>query len=1207
MPDASGEQPKSDKPTESLLDFFRIKFAKDASPELIAFLEKPGSRSEIPANLIKPALTLLGISGTISSLSDDQVLECVERSCRSLLKDLNDFKAGGKQQIAERAKNAVTRLSICLQSPAAIRAAMSTPAAPTVAKVLPQAAPLPAAKTPVAAAIVPSPVAAAAPIVAPTNPIIPALKSAPKKKPGSSGALLGVGGGSLAVVVAIGAVVYFATQNKPPVQTAQAVRPAEPKTPPAIAPVKVEQKTATPTIPTVAPPNPPAISPNTTPPEAIPSTQLPDATPDPPATDKVVIPQPATPPQTPDVVSPPDPPAGAANPDNTAPAAKKVEIDKAEFDRMRTSLREAVKDTADAEKVDAIIAFAGDPEIIKSPAAMKAVLAEALVQSLTTKDVRRAQTTLRRIHDSAELFAESEYKASVSRVKDLAVASGERALAFTLIDELRERQLLSPLETFAEKAAALNTAAQDKSLKKSGNQAQRQELADEMVTLAVAAAEVHPEVAEDLLVEARKTAGAITDRERRAAFEKEISVAKATVTEAKRYQLALETLKKDPQDASAQKVRIDVLLNRGQAKEVLADLAGSEHPLQSLAQETASLLQQGSNPSGKTSFSCAQRWAKAADEAQGPKQAGFQQLARELTTLAISAQNDPLDPFALQRAKQLEATFSSNAPAVAARPTSPKPNSNDSKSKVELISSGAKTSVVKGKVDRTKDAIVADRGLFEFDQELTERSYRLVAKFARTGGGDTLGFTVPVGTSAVTVVFGCYNNTTHGLSDLEQGGPDRNPTGVRGTIDNNRVYTAQIDVQQVTDTDYHIVVLLDGAKVIDWQGSQDRLVPSGRTEYAARSPRKLAAGATKATMEVRSLELSVPTVAPSETTKGKPLPLNKWVDLFPLVDFDQDRELGYWTPGPRNTIQVEPYILSRIRMPVLLANCSYDLVTEFSLGEDHEEIHMILPVGERSVMVVVDATRPTPVSFFETISGRFVHDNPGAVRADLLRPNQVHRYEANVRLNGDRAQLTFSLNGKKQFEHEGLIAQLETHPDYNLQTKAQPGLAANNTPASFSSCQVRPVSGEASLGRDAPLLEQIPAKILAMKATPLTSLNPMDLKYHDVHFGISKGTRNPFLGGKECTDYIFAHAPSRITYAIPPKAKYFTAVAYCVMSSHVNFVVKVDGKELFSRARRPITPVVVELPAGGKVLELECDDLGGLARDHSSWCYPAFR
>ncbi|WP_254510762.1 hypothetical protein [Anatilimnocola floriformis] len=456
----------------------------------------------------------------------------------------------------------------------------------------------------------------------------------------------------------------------------------------------------------------------------------------------------------------PDDPANIA-----VPAAKKTEIDKVEFDRMRKSLRDAVKDTAEAKKVEAILAFASNPEISKSPAAMKAVLAEALVQSLVTKDLRNAQTTLRRIQDSAELFADNEYKASVSRVKDLAAANNECALAFELIEGLQERQLLTPVEAFTEKAAALNSAAQDKSLKKPANQAQRQELADEMLALAIAAAEIAPDVADDLLVESRKTVGAIADREQRAAFDKDFNAAKATVAEVKRYQLALEQLKKDPQDVAAQKVRIDGQLNRGNAKEVLADIAKSEHPLQSLAQETVALLQQGANVAGKPCFLCAQQWAKAAEESQKAKRIGLQELARELTTLAISAQKDPLDPFAMQKAKQLESTISNNkltASEATPKPTTPKASTTETKNKVvDLLATGAKTSVVKGKLEKTKNALVADRGIFEFDQELTERTYRLVVKFARTNGSDTTGFTIPVGTEAVTVVLGAYNNTIH--------------------------------------------------------------------------------------------------------------------------------------------------------------------------------------------------------------------------------------------------------------------------------------------------------------------------------------------------------------------------------------------------------------------------------------------------------------
>jgi hypothetical protein len=669
MPEASREPAKSGG-SEALAEFFRIKFAKDVDSKLIAYLESPGKRNELPGDLLKPALLLLGISGTVAALTDEQVLECVERNCRSLLKDLNDFKAGDKQVIAERAKNAITRLGICLQSPAAIRATFTGNArrstAPAVAKPLPQAAPSRAAKLPVGAPIVPQAVVPqasipeAAPVIAPIV-AMPIRKSTTKKPTGLSGSMLMAGIAGLGLVVVVGAIVFFNMPKEQPI-----ARPANKQPSP-----KATTAVAPPENPTAIPAKPPEVPPVETKPKSSPSISSTEPAPAPPADppktiDPLNIPEP-----------PVDPPQNLVNvPETPAsdPEVKKVEVDKAEFDRMRASLREAVKDTAESEKVDAILAFASNPEIIKSPAAAKAVLAEALVQSLATKDVGRAHTTLDRIRKASQLFADNEYYGSVTRVKNLAVATGERAVAFELIDHLQQWKVISPLDAFAEKSAALNAAAADKELKKPANQAQRQELADEMVALALAAAEVRPDLAESLLVEARKTAGAIIDREQRAAFEKELADAKAVAAEAQRYHQAVEQLAKDPTNAAARKVRVDVLLNRGQVQPALGDLADIDHPLQSLAQETKPLLQQGAAASGKACFAGAQKWEKAAEEAEGKKRAGLQQLAHQLITLAIAAKNEPLDPFALQNAKQLETTFAETPVEIATKPKTVKPD-----------------------------------------------------------------------------------------------------------------------------------------------------------------------------------------------------------------------------------------------------------------------------------------------------------------------------------------------------------------------------------------------------------------------------------------------------------------------------------------------------------------------------------------------------
>lgn len=354
-----------------------------------------------------------------------------------------------------------------------------------------------------------------------------------------------------------------------------------------------------------------------------------------------------------------------------------------------------------------------------------------------------------------------------------------------------------------------------------------------------------------------------------------------------------------------------------------------------------------------------------------------------------------------------------------------------------------------------------------------------------------------------------------------------------------------------------------------------------------------------------------PTDMPAMTSpaiaKGKPLKLDKWTAIFPHLNFNEDIERGYWFKTEDAPLRVEAFTRSRIRLPVVLANCSYDMVVEFDLGKDHDHVYLIIPVGDRNVLLVVDGYENVATSYFDLIAGVRAKQHPAALKEQLLQGNEHHRYKINVRLKGDRAQLTFSLNGKKQFEHEGPIADLMLADEYDIRTKAQPALVVNETIVKYTSCDVRLVEGDGYIGRDAPLLEQIPPQILAMKPTPITSLRPLSAKYMNDYFGVSTGTRNPLIDGVDCVDYVFAHAPSKLTYAIPPKARYFTSIAYCARSSSVNFTVKVDGKELWSRKNRPLAPLCIELPRGAQVLELECAEEGDTARDHSAWCYPAFR
>jgi hypothetical protein len=345
---------------------------------------------------------------------------------------------------------------------------------------------------------------------------------------------------------------------------------------------------------------------------------------------------------------------------------------------------------------------------------------------------------------------------------------------------------------------------------------------------------------------------------------------------------------------------------------------------------------------------------------------------------------------------------------------------------------------------------------------------------------------------------------------------------------------------------------------------------------------------------------------PSSPVNQK-LPRNKWVDLLPLIDFNADPVRGSWHFVKGGFI-AESEKFCRLMLPVDLAQSSYDLETEIELGGDHDVVCLIFPAGRGDGMLVLDGDTSGDSSYFSNAKDRDAPLPHPAVRKDMLRANTVHRLALSVRVTGDNAQVRFSLDGRQELEYSGPIAELGVHRPWDLEDHARPALASYQTPVTYRSVRVRVVEGDGHLVR-ARLPDLWPAEIAALKPTWLTALTPtkVDTKRND-YFQIFKGmAKDQFISGEPCTDYILAHAPCSVRYAIPPKAKYFTAYARCVASTTVDFIVRVDGETLFTTGPKAITRVVVAIPPGSKELELVTDSLGNNDFDQSHWCLPAFR
>ncbi len=354
---------------------------------------------------------------------------------------------------------------------------------------------------------------------------------------------------------------------------------------------------------------------------------------------------------------------------------------------------------------------------------------------------------------------------------------------------------------------------------------------------------------------------------------------------------------------------------------------------------------------------------------------------------------------------------------------------------------------------------------------------------------------------------------------------------------------------------------------------------------------------------------STPTSAPAATSaaeKGKDLPLNKWVEINSHVDIDQDLVRGHWHKT-NGSLSVEDIgVHSRLRLPVLLKNCSYDWRVDFRVGDKHDEIHFLLPIGERIVILSLDGYGGETTGL-TLVKKRAASEVSTSVRRALLAPNSNNRMEISVRLDKGQVKVTMALNGVAVFEHVGASADLSVEREQSLGTNAQPGLMVHERAITYVSNQVRIVEGNGAIGRDVPLREPLPARILNLKPTSLTSLKPKILRNHEDLFAVNQGTRSPLLNNKECNEFLFTHAPTTLQYEIPAKARYFTAVAYAARHPAIKFIVRVDGKEMYSSKNEAIANVLVEIPPGSTTLELECDPLGDVARKHSCWCYPAFR
>ena len=125
-----------------------------------------------------------------------------------------------------------------------------------------------------------------------------------------------------------------------------------------------------------------------------------------------------------------------------------------------------------------------------------------------------------------------------------------------------------------------------------------------------------------------------------------------------------------------------------------------------------------------------------------------------------------------------------------------------------------------------------------------------------------------------------------------------------------------------------------------------------------------------------------------------------------------------------------------------------------------------------------------------------------------------------------------------------------------------------------------------------------------------------------IGFGSLKQGGERYLGdavvvnGERCNQWLGAHAPSRVVYAIPFGVKTFSAVGVRPDNQSIpgswRYMVRIDGNQVFrskplNEYRDFQVPIEVAVPMGAKTIELIVDELENFRNDHAVWALPVFK
>ncbi len=323
-------------------------------------------------------------------------------------------------------------------------------------------------------------------------------------------------------------------------------------------------------------------------------------------------------------------------------------------------------------------------------------------------------------------------------------------------------------------------------------------------------------------------------------------------------------------------------------------------------------------------------------------------------------------------------------------------------------------------------------------------SYEVEGKFTRTEGSETVGLTFPAGRGRLSLTLGASVKGKTPFSGLMRiGGRDAgsNATTVRSVpLVNGKEYTVHIRVD-LDGEEADIAVDLDGKKFIRWKGKQasltahpDRRIPG---EY------------------VLGLFTGSPTVFHS--WRLRTVVKDEWIDMLKRIDTEGDAVWGKWESRGSELHGSGTYSKSkgypRMMLPASPRG-SYEIQMEFTRrnSKDRRQVSIVLPIGEVGVAVTLDSGNH--VHRLSRLDGTQDHKNEATYPRGKLLDGRRYRAAIVVRPDGDKVDVTVTLNDKRIISWSGAVSRLKVPDLHVLPERGRLGLSTGAA-TTFHSVKLR--------------------------------------------------------------------------------------------------------------------------------------------------------